>query len=161
MPGGQNVGLAVRTEPSGLSVLTADANTATRALFNNVEFLQQTLSAELASYSAIVLDLPAVREDVDNRLNPLATARVADAVLMVCLTGQVDRAQLGDAVETLKMAGVNLAGVVLNDYFGTTLGDEIASRIEAKQRLLPGLAALIAGRMRGSRFLNDKFPYFR
>lgn len=161
VPGGHSASAAIRAEPSGLATLTADTTTATRALFNNVEFLQQMLDAELASYSAIVLDLPAVREDEDKRLNPLAAARVADAVLLVCLTGQIDRGQLSDAVETLKMAGANTAGVVLNDYFGTSFGDEIADRIEAKRRLLPGLAGRLAGKFRESRFLNERFPYFR
>lgn len=161
IPGGHNAAAAVRFEPNGLGVLTADANSATRALFNNVEFLQQTLNSELSGYSAIVIDMPAVHEDEDNRLNPLAAARVADAVLMVCLTGQVDRSQLGDAVETLKMAGVNMAGIVLNDYFGSTMGEEMADHIGRKTLLVPGLAARVAGRLRASKFLGDKFPYFR
>jgi len=161
VPGGQSAAAAVDVEPTGLAVLTADATLATKALFNNVDFLQQTLGTELSGYTAVVMDLPAVREDEDNRLNPLAAARVADAVLMVCLTGQIDRTQLGNAVETLKMAGANLAGVVLNDYFGTTFGDEVAEHLDGRSLLVPGLSRKLAKMARSSRFLTEAFPYFR
>lgn len=160
LPGGAGVAGALHVEATGLAVLTADSTPATRALFNNVEHLQKVVRQDLSTYAAVVMDLPAVTEDETNRLNPLAAARVCDAVLMVCLTGHVDRSTLAEAVNALKPAGVNVAGVVLNDYYVSTLGKDIADTTDAGLgRYLPGLARRLARRASSNRFLNERFPF--
>ena len=159
-PGSGDALAAVSVLPSGLMVLEADATEGSRKLFNNTDYLQRMTSEELAEFSAIVMDLPAVREDEPSRLNPLAAARLADAVLMVCLTGHIDRSQLSTAVEGMKPAGAKLAGLVLKHYFPPTPCPDISTATtRTLGRLMPGLARRIAGSARSSRFLNDDFIY--
>ena len=161
-PGAPGSADATRLEPNGLAILTADANSTTRALFNNIELLQRTLQRDLASYSAIIVDLPAVAEEDPQRLNPIAAARACDSVLMVCLSGHVDRAELKDATEALRPAGVNLSGLVLNDYYATTLGEELAdATYNSVGRIFPGVADRIASRAMRSSFFGDRFRFIR
>ncbi len=161
-PGAPGAAEAAIIEASGLAVLTADATTRTRALFNNIEHLQKTLQRDLATYTAVIVDLPAVVEDEPARLNPIAAARACDAVLMVCLTGHVDRSELHDAAAALKPAGVNLSGLVLNDYYSTTLGEEVAdATYNSVGRYFPALADKIATRAVQSRFFGERFRFIR
>lgn len=161
-PGAPGAADATRVEPSGLAVLTADASIGTRALFNNIEQLQKTLQRDLATYSAIIIDLPAVADEEPTRLNPIAAARACDAVLMVCLTGHVDRSELNEATAALKPAGVNLSGLVLNDYYATTLGEEVAdATYNSVGKYFPGIADKIASRVMQSRFLGERFRFIR
>ena len=162
LPGAPGAADAAMVEFTGLSVLAADATERTRAQFNNIESLQKTLQRDLATFGAIIVDLPSVVEEDANRLNPIAFARACDALLLVCLTGHIDRAELSEATAALKPAGVNLAGIVLNDYYATTLGAEIAEGLEKSVgKVLPQVAQRLGDRVAASRFFGERFPYFR
>lgn len=144
------------------SRLSIAPTTANRALFSNVELFQKTFQRDLASYTHIILDLPAVLETDAKRLSPVAAARAADAVVIVGLTGLTTRAELAEATQILRQVGANVAGVVLNDQYCATLGEEIAD--VSYNRLgtyLPRLAHWVAQKALASRYLGRNFRIVR
>jgi Mrp family chromosome partitioning ATPase len=144
---------------SRMSVLPTPAN---RALFGNVEFFQKAFQRDLASYAHIILDLPAVLDTDTNRVSPVAAARAADAVVLVGLTGLTNRAELAEATQALRQVGANIAGVVLNDQYCATLGEEIADvSYNRLGHFLPRLAHWIAQKALATPYLGRNFRIVR
>jgi Mrp family chromosome partitioning ATPase len=153
---------AIRHLGDNLSRLSIVPTTANRALFSNVELFQKTLQRDLASYTHIILDLPAVLETDAARLSPVAAARAADAVVIVGLTGLTNRAELSEATQVLRQVGANVAGVVLNDQYCATLGEEIADvSYNRLGTVLPRLAHWVAQKALASRYLGRNFRIVR
>jgi Mrp family chromosome partitioning ATPase len=145
-----------------LAILSVVPTAANRALFGNVDVLQKVFQRDLAAYSNIVIDLPAVDDENAARLNPLAAARAADAVIMVALTGLVRRAELEAAAQKLKQVGANLTGLILNDQYCATLGEEIADvTYNRLGRIFPKLAHRLAQKALASAYLNRDFKIVR
>jgi polysaccharide biosynthesis transport protein len=153
---------SIKLLADGLAHLTVVATTGTRALFSNVELLQKVFQRDLAGYSTIIVDLPAVLDDDNERLNPIAAARAADAVVLVGLTGLTNRAELADATQKLRQVGANLTGMVLNDQYCATLGEEIADvSYNRLGRTFPRLANWIAQKAMSSQYLGRNFRIVR
>ncbi len=153
---------AIRELDDNLARFSITPTTANRALFSNVELFQKTLQRDLASYTHIILDLPAILETDAARLNPVAAARAADAVVLVALTGLTSRTELAEATQKLRQVGANVAGIVLNDQYCATLGEEIAD--VSYNRLgfaLPRLAHWVAQKALASRYLGRNFRIVR
>jgi Mrp family chromosome partitioning ATPase len=153
---------AVRPVSEHLSRLSVTPTPANRALFSNVEFFQKTFQRDLASYAHIILDLPAVLETDTDRVSPVAAARAADAVVIVGLTGLTNRAELAEATQALRQAGANVAGLVLNDQYCATLGEEIADVSYTRLGgFLPRLAHWIAQKALATPYLGRNFRIVR
>jgi Mrp family chromosome partitioning ATPase len=117
---------AIKVGSGGLAVLTAAVTPSNRAVFGNIDLLAKFFQHDLASYDSIILDLPAIDAASQTAINPVAAARAADAVFLVGLTGLTLRGEMTDAMQKLRQVGANVTGVVLNDQFCATLGEEIA-----------------------------------
>ena len=153
---------AVHTVSENLSRLSVVPTSANRALFGNVELFQKAFQRDLASYAHIVLDLPAVLETDAARLNPAAAARAADAVILVGLTGLTNRAELTEATQALRQVGANVAGLVLNDQYCATLGEEIADvSYNRLGQIAPRAAHWIAQKALATRYLGRNFRIVR
>jgi polysaccharide biosynthesis transport protein len=153
---------AVRANEDSLSVLAVTPTGSNRALFSNVDLLQKAFQRDLAGYAHIIIDLPAIEETDAARLSPIAAARAADAVILVALTGLTERAELTNATQQLRQVGANVAGLVLNDQYCATLGEEIADVSYTRLgRGLPRLAHWIAQKAMASRYLGKNFRIVR
>ena len=153
---------AIKVGVDGLATLSVVPSAANQSLFSNVELLQKVFQRDLASYANIVLDLPAISDEDMERLNPIAAARAADAVLMVSLTGLTDRAELAEATQKLRQVGANITGVILNDQFCATLAEEIADVSYTRLgRTFPRLAHWIAQKAMASTYLGRNFRIVR
>ena len=153
---------AVRSSDDGLSVLTVVPTSTNRTLFGNVELLQKVFQRDLAGFATIIVELPAVGNEEAERLNPVAAARAADAVVLVALTGLTTRDELSDGTQRLRQVGATIAGIVLNDRYCATLGEEIADVSYTRLgRVVPRLADWIAQKALANSFLNRNFRIVR
>jgi Mrp family chromosome partitioning ATPase len=152
---------AIHPVSENLSRLSVAPTPANRALFGNVEFFQKTFQRDLASYAHIILDLPAVLETDSDRVSPVAAARAADAVVIVGLTGLTNRAELAEATQALRQVGANVAGLVLNDQYCATLGEEIADVSYTRLGFMPRLAHWIAQKALATPYLGRNFRIVR
>jgi Mrp family chromosome partitioning ATPase len=152
----------IKTVSDGLFQFTAAPTPLTRALFSNVELLQKAFQRDLAAFATIIIDLPAVLETDAERLNPIAAARAADAVVLVGLTGLTTRTELAEATQQLRQVGVNVTGLILNDQYCATLGEEIADvSYNRFGRTFPRAANWIAQKALASTYLGRNFRIVR
>lgn len=154
-PGPEAAG-AVEAHPDGYATLTARASPVTRSLFNKVDSLRLMFDDSLAAYDAIVVDLPPLLDTPRDKINPLAAARACDAVIMVCLTDHLTQQRLEAATTMLSAAGVNLAGVVLDDHLSPPLGAAMARDCLRLSRYVPGVGPWLQRKLLGSDFLNTR-----
>lgn len=134
--------------------LTATPDKSTKLLFNNVDLIRTVLHSELAAYEAVFVDLPPLLGDADDRLNPLAAAAACDALLLVCVSGEIEAAELSGSMTVLQRAGVSVTGLVLNDVNNPTLGQEMAREARRLERILPSLSGWLSRKALRSRFLD-------
>ncbi len=162
IPGEALAATAIVTGDDGVATLAGSVSAAGRARFSNVERVRRALEQDLASYEQIILDLAAVDGKASDGLNPLAAARAADAVILVALTGLTYRAELTASAQALRQVGANVTGVVLNDQFCATLGEEIADVAYSRLgRWFPRTAERIARRALSIPYLAQGFRIVR
>ena len=142
----------------GLAVLAVSPGAATRPLFNNVELLQAAFQRDFFGYASIIIDLPALDNTEAGSLNPVAIARAADAVFLVAPTGFTARDDLAAATQKLRQVGAPVSGVIMNDQYCATLGDQIAAMSQKRlARIFPRLARWITSKAHASTYLNRNF----
>jgi hypothetical protein len=139
----------------GYSVVTVRPDAQSRALFNNLQNLKRALAEDLAAYKVIVLNLAPVVEPSPSAPNPVAVARAADAVLVVCGTGRTDSGDAAQAVTALNEAGCKVIGTVLDDTDAGLPGVELADGIDKLGFVPAGLKKRITAALRESRLLNS------
>lgn len=162
IPGETLAANAIVIGDDGIATLAARASAAGRARFNNVDRVKHVLEQDFAGYEHIILDLAAVGDKTSEGLSPLAAARAADAVILVALTGLTYRAELAAATQALRQVGANVAGVVLNDQFCATLGEEIADVAYSRLgRWFPRTAERIARKALSIPYLAQGFRIVR
>lgn len=145
VPGDPVAPNSVKLGDGGVFVIDASTSTTSRARFSNVERVKGAMEKDFADYAHIILDLAPVDNSPAAGLNPVAAARAADAVILVVLTGLTYRAELTSATQALRQVGANVTGVVLNDQFCATLGEEIADVAYSRiGRWLPRTAQWVA-----------------
>lgn len=153
---------AIKMGENGLAVMTVVPSASSRALFGNVALLTQAFQTDLATYASIILDLPAIDDTARDTLNPVAAARAADAVFLVGLTGLTLRGEMTDASQKLRQVGANVTGVILNDQYCATLGEEIADVSYTRLgRFFPGVAHWLAQKALSIRFFGENFRIVR
>ena len=83
----------------------------------NEHALRTMLAVAAEQGLTIVVDLPPVLE-ANDRPSPalVAVGALCDMTFLVCLTGAVTGGELNRCVVTSRVAGVNLAGLILNDW---------------------------------------------
>jgi hypothetical protein len=124
-----------------------------RHCFNDGYLLQHQWKHELETYSTLVLDLPPVLHERSDLLSPLAAATSCDAVFLVCLRGKTAKGQLAEAIDLIRLAGINLF-LVINDRDYTSPGEEIARTARACSKVVPRLASWVERKVLSSELLT-------
>lgn len=143
-------------DPRGFDRLTAAPMPDVSFAFRNATAIRNMLDELLRSYDAIVLDMAPVdpRERVAVPVTAIASA--CESVVVVCLAGRVTRSALNRAATALRQANAPLQGIVVNDRFNPTPGEEISDEMERFTPLAPGLVERFLRLVRNSRLLNAK-----
>jgi hypothetical protein len=84
--------------------------------FTKFDQFRRMLTDELAEYSAIVLDIPAVLAPRSDRINPVAMAAASDMLFLVCVKGRTTNQRVLHTIELTRTAGINVAGMVVNEF---------------------------------------------
>lgn len=137
----------------GADQLIARPTIITLSSFNNITHIRNIMVGELAEYSRIVIDIPAIL-DAQTTINPAAAAAACDSVLLVCVRGRLTRRRLARSMEFIQAAGGKVKGTVLNEMDYATPGVEIARIAKRVFRSAPRIAAWIERKALGSELLN-------
>lgn len=135
-------------DSAGFDRLTTDVDGRTRPLFNNLPYLMRALGEDLQNYTHIIMNLPPVAHAATGLANPLALARAADAVLLVCASERTLANQAATAANELRAAGAKLVGTVLDDTNNVAIGDSVARSIERFWLLPRGLRQRLGASLR-------------
>lgn len=104
---------ATEVRPS-LSVVELDP---ARHLSLTVDELRAALALAVRMGFTVVLDLPPVLQGSGAPDPSVAAAgSVYDLVFLVCLSGEMNQKELGACIETCRVIGLNLGGLILNDW---------------------------------------------
>ena len=144
------------TDPRGFDALVALPNPEQSFAFRNALALRGMFDRLLDVYGAIVVDLAAVepRERVAVPVTTVASA--CESVVVVCLAGRDTRSSLGRAAAALRGANAPLQGIVINDRYNQTVGDEMIDGAHRLQKFAPGLVDRFIGMVQRTRVLNTK-----
>lgn len=142
-------------EPDGYDLVVSRPNAQTRPLFNNLQHLKRALTEDLSGYKAVVILLAPVLNPGAAAPNPIAVARAADGVVVVCGTGRTNAADATHAVSKLTEAGCKVIGTVLDDSEGKNPGVEIADAVERMDMLPDWLKTRLGDTLRKSSLLNS------
>lgn len=138
----------------GADRLVARPTAGTQSAFNNVTGVRQSLAKELAEYSKIVIDIPPILEVTNHQINPIAAAAACDAVLMICVRGQLTHQQITQAMEMIRSAGGKITGTVLNEIGYATTGADFARIARRVFRSAPRIAHWLERKALDSDLLN-------
>lgn len=107
--------IAIEIRPA---LLAADVAAATgEAPLAPAAFVQALKAATETSETTVIVDLPPIALDT-GLPNPLLRelGGACDLVFLVCLAGTMTRKELSDCIETCKVVGLDLDGLILNDW---------------------------------------------
>ncbi|QTL05150.1 hypothetical protein J5J86_07610 [Aquabacter sp. L1I39] len=124
--------------------------------FRNAGAVRAMFDRLLNIYDMIVVDLAAV-EPRERVAVPVTTVAAAcESVIVVCLAGLDTRPSISRAANVLRQAGAPLQGVVVNDRFNQTVGEELISGASHFSRLAPGLVHKFVDFVERTKILNTK-----
>ncbi|MBA4791723.1 MAG: hypothetical protein AB1698_21625 [Pseudomonadota bacterium] len=146
----------VITDPRGFDALIAVPSPEQSFAFRNALAIRGMLDRLLEIYGAIVVDLAAVepRERVAVPVTTIASA--CESVVVVCLSGRDTRSAVNRAAAALRQANAPLQGIVINDRYNQTVGDELIDGVGRFHKLAPSLVDRFIGFVQRTRFLNTK-----
>ncbi len=140
----------------GFDRLTAAPMPDVSFAFRNAVAVRNMLDGLLRTYDAIVLDLAPVEPRERVAVPVTAVAAACESVVVVCLAGRVTRSALNRAAIALRQANAPIQGIVINDRFNPTPGEEIVDEAERFAPFAPGLTQRFISLIRNSRLLNTK-----
>ncbi|MDB5572537.1 MAG: putative ATPase [Hyphomicrobiales bacterium] len=120
----------------------------------SVSWLRHLMVSELSEYQMIFIDMLPAREDPEYALPATIVGNACDLVLLMCLAAQATKADLEEALTSLRTVGAPLGGVVINRREQPTLGFEIAREAKRIAWIAPRLANRLATKAQNSRFLD-------
>ncbi|WP_029006633.1 hypothetical protein [Azorhizobium doebereinerae] len=143
-------------DPRGFDRLMAAPMPEMSFAFRNAVAIRNMLDRLLRTYDAIVLDLAPVEPRERVAVPVTAVASACESVIIVCLAGRVTRGALNRAAASLRQANAPLQGIVVNDRFNPTPGEEMADEAERFAPIAPGLVDRFIAAVRNSKLLNTK-----
>ncbi|TDT91340.1 hypothetical protein [Azorhizobium] len=146
----------IEEDPRGFDRLQASPLPEASFAFRNALAIRNMLDGLMRSYDAIVLDLAAVEPSERVAVPVTAIASACESIVVVCLAGRVTRAMLNRAASALRQANAPIQGIVVNDRFNPTPGEELAAEAERLMPFAPDLVQRFISAVRGSRMLNTK-----
>lgn len=156
LPTDEDIAEHVMADARGFDALIAAPSPEQSFAFRNAAAIREMVDRLLEVYGAIVVDLAAVepRERVAVPVTSVASA--CDSVVVVCLAGRDTRPALTRAAAALRQANAPLQGVVVNDRFNQTVGEELVDGVSRLEPVAPGLVDRIVSLVQRSRLLNTK-----
>lgn len=154
-PGNKLTAAHVERDAAGFDVVAARPSAQSRALFNNLQHLKRALSEDFGSYRAVIVNLAPVLEPSPAAPNPVAVARAADGVIVVCGTARTNAGDAAKAVGELKEVGCNVIGTVLDDTHGLDLGAELADAIDRLRFVPDWIKSRVGSTLRNNELLNS------
>lgn len=139
-PGAQKL---IKPHGNGYDRLVYVPQLDTRYKFNNSELLRRTFDTEFAAYNAVVIDAPAVLDPRADRINAVAVATASDATFLTCLMGRDTHDDIANCAQMLKVADVEIAGIILNDQISPPLGADIARSVAPFVKGFPPLERMV------------------
>lgn len=112
--------------------------------FREGRHLSSLLQDDLAAYEVIVVDTSPATLINGRNIPADRIAAACDAAILVALSAGTRLPEARAVVESLRLAGANLAGLVLNDRDFPTLGEEFAREARRLRRFLPGFSERLA-----------------
>jgi Mrp family chromosome partitioning ATPase len=143
-------------DPRGFDSLIAAPMPEQSFSFRSAGAIRDMFEHLLGTYDMIVVDLAAVepRERVAVPVTTVASA--CESVVVVCLAGQDTRPSISRAANLLRQAGAPLQGVVVNDRFNQTVGEELISGANTFSGIAPGLVHKFIDFVERTKILNTK-----
>ena len=135
---------AVKNNDGFLEVRISRGSDAHR-MMNDSNQLKLLMAGLDALVDVIVFDLPAHDEAMPAIYAPIA-ASALEAVFLVALPNVTTNQKLLDAISWLRESDAKVAGLVVNDKFNPTLGEEIVREARRLRRILPFLPGFAARR---------------
>lgn len=154
-PGLKLTAIHTQRDAAGYDLVVSRPTAQTRPLFNNLLNFRRALGEDLGAYKSVVINLTPIFEPLDTAPNPIAVARAADAVIVVCGTGRTDAADAAKAVADLTAAGCKVIGTVLDNSEAVHVGQEIADAVEKLRFLPPRVKDGLTAILRSSKLLNS------
>ncbi len=157
---GWNPGLKLTTmhtqrDPAGYDLVVSRPTAQTRPLFNNLAHFRRALTEDLGAYKTVIINLTPIFEPRSTAPNPIAVARAADAVIVVCGTGRTDASDATKAVTDLSAAGCKVIGTILDNSEAVQVGLQVADRVEKLNFLPPRLKDGLTTILRTNKLLNS------
>lgn len=153
-PGQSAATPCVEKSGNGYHRLTARFDTETRFLYSTPAKMRAAFEELLASYSSIIVNLPPVPTRDTTRINAAAAAAACDGTIVVAMSGDVTKSELGAGIDALATAQARMLGFVLNEARNPTLGAELAREARRLKRFLPRFSAWLEAKASSSVFLN-------
>jgi Mrp family chromosome partitioning ATPase len=122
--------------------------------FRNMPAWHDLFTNELKHYHTIVLDLHPVLASDDVAVPAILGACLCDSVIIVCGMGYTTSSELSACISDLAQAQANLEGVVINDCYNPTLGEEMAREAGRLKRLMPKVSNFIVQKALSNAILN-------
>lgn len=143
-------------DPRGFDSLIAAPMPEQSFAFRSAAAIRDMFERLLGTYDMIVVDLAAVdpRERVAVPVTTVASA--CESLIVVCLAGLDTRPSISRAASLLRQAGAPLQGVVVNDRFNQTVGDELISGANHLSGIAPGLVHKFIDFVERTKILNTK-----
>lgn len=156
LPNDADVAEHVMADPRGFDTLVAAPSPEQSFAFRDAGAIRDMFERLMDVYGAIVVDLAAVepRERVAVPVTSVASA--CESVVVVCLAGRDTRPALARAAAALRQANAPLQGLVVNDRYNQTVGEELVAGVSRLEPVAPGLVDRIVSLVQRSRLLNTK-----
>lgn len=156
LPTDDDVGDYVVADTRGFDSLVALPMPEQSFAFRNAVAIRAMFDRLLDTYGAIVVDLAAV-EPMERVAVPVTTiVSACESVIVMCLAGRDTRSAIARAASALRQANAPLQGVVVNDRFNQTVGDEMIDEASRFQKFAPGLVDRLISLIQRTRLLNTK-----
>jgi len=156
VPADADVASYAIADPRGFDTLIASPTPEQSFAFRSAVSVRTMLDRLLETYESIVIDLAAVdpRERVAVPVTTVVSA--CDGVVVVCLAGRDTRTGLQRAATLLRQASAPLQGVVVNDRYNQTVGEEMVDGANRFSDVAPGLVGKLVDYIQRNKLLNTK-----
>jgi hypothetical protein len=154
-PGVKLTAMHTQRDATGYDLVVSRPTAQTRPLFNNLQHFRRALTEDLGAYKCVILNLSPIFDPGSTAPNPIAVARSADAVIVVCGTGRTDASDATKAVADLTAAGCKVIGTILDNSATVQVGLEMAYGVEKLSFLPPRVKNGLSALLRTNKLLNS------
>ncbi len=154
-PGLKLTAVHTQRDAAGYDLVVSRPTAQTRPLFNNLLHFRRALAEDLGAYKCVIINLTPIFEPIDTAPNPIAVARAADAVIVVCGTGRTDASDAAKAVTELTTAGCKVIGTILDNSDAVYVGQQMAEAVEKLSFVPPRVKDGLCAILRSSKLLNS------